>query len=186
MLNYQYHLLCQYNSYTQFYIYDNYSGIGAKTANSYNGGGVDYLCLPETPEWTGNEVAGHQVNSYIHGAQYWADGLDIFPNGHRFNDMPCAVCDVAFVSQSLMIPAKRSCPEGWSKLYEGILMAERTASHHESPSNYICVDRDYEFATGGAGAEVSGYAIPVEIFCGVIPCGPYVQGYELSCVVCAK
>ena len=161
------------------------SGFGAKALFESRGGGIDFQCLPSDPEWTGDEVTGNQANNYIHGVEYYAASLaKIIPSGEIFTGMPCSVCEVHHHHQQLMIPAKTSCPGGWVMQYTGYLMAER--SGHISPSNYVCVNKEFEKLTGSTGNQPSGYVNPVEAVCGALPCPPYQQGYELSCVVCTK
>ncbi|KAF6019084.1 hypothetical protein EB796_022581 [Bugula neritina] len=46
----------------------------------------------------------------------------------------------------MMIPAKRSCPSGWTKEYEGYLMTAHNSHRH--PTTYECVDQYPEYITG--------------------------------------
>ena len=161
------------------------SGFAAKSVHSSQGGGSEYICLPSEPQWTGDEVAGHQTNSYIYGVEYWANGLPhILQNPDKHTGVPCSVCETENQTQLLMIPAATSCPVGWMRQYLGNLMAERY--NHAGSSNYICVTQQYEQISASVGDQASGYAIPVEVICGSLPCPPYVEGNELSCVVCTK
>ena len=80
-----------------------------------------------------------------------------------------------------MIPAKRSCPIGWTKEYEGLLM---TQHHTQHASTYICVDKTMEILPGGYENRDGGLLYVVEAVCGSLPCPPYINGFELACVVC--
>lgn len=88
--------------------------------------------------------------------------------------------------QLLMVPAKKTCPSGWTMEYDGYLMAERSVSNHLSQSNYICLDKDFEFIQGGSNPQIRAQIMFVEVNCGILPCPPYEEGNELACVVCSK
>ena len=99
-----------------------------------HGGGVNYLCLPDTPDHPEGASSGFQSQSYIYGTEYEHDGSPVFSEEHHNNDVPCVVCDVIGRSRTLMIPAKMTCPEGWVKEYQGLLMAQ----HHGQKGVYMC------------------------------------------------
>ena len=80
-----------------------------------------------------------------------------------------------------MIPAKVTCPTGWTKEYEGWLMAQH---YSHQASNYVCVDKEQEVLSGGSADHNGGLLFIVEVVCGSLPCPPYHNGYELMCVVC--
>ena len=86
----------------------------------------------------------------------------------------------------MMIPAKMSCPVGWTREYHGYLMSE----DHVRPSSteFVCVDRDPEVESYSAAEQNGALFYPVEARCdaGNLPCGPYIDGVELTCVVCSK
>ena len=84
----------------------------------------------------------------------------------------------------MMVPAKRTCPQGWTLEYEGLLMAGGQAQ--EGQSEYICVSLEMEAIPGGSANTDGGLLYVVEARCNPLSCPPYVDGYELSCVVCSK
>ena len=144
------------------------------------GGGVNFLCLPTDPEFRADTQEGHQSHAYIYGVEY--EGGPQF--SHILNhDAPCAVCEVQGRSAVLMIPARRTCPAGWTLEFDGILAAQ-----HESHkgSEFVCVSRGMESRPGGDGNADGGLMYVVEVQCGSLPCGPYTNGYEVTCVVCTK
>ncbi|XP_035700195.1 uncharacterized protein LOC118432693 isoform X1 [Branchiostoma floridae] len=167
-----------------------YSGVVGSGWYHHHGGGSDYQCLPlEGVEWN-NPVAGHQHNSYMYGAEYEVNGDGYFSTdtmgpyiSNPLNyDVPCSVCLVELRSAHVMIPARLSCPTGWSKEYSGYLMSSNHA--HYSNKNFICVDGAPNLRQGSS-ANVNGALLYlVEAQCGSLPCGPYISGYELTCVVC--
>ena len=82
-----------------------------------------------------------------------------------------------------MIPARRECPDSWTKEYEGSLMSEHRRSHR---TMYECVDKDAEAVPGTAVETGGALFLHVEASCNGMPCGPYVAEKELTCVVCTK
>ena len=117
------------------------TGFAAGAYYTHTGGGSNYLCLPRNPEW-GKTTAGFQSGGSLYGAEYQTyDTNDPFPkvNGQSLNqnDVPCAVCLVANRPIKLMIPARLTCPDGWTKEYSGYLMAQHTSYIR---TTYVCVD----------------------------------------------
>ena len=154
-----------------------------KSSYTNTGGGVNYLCLPMDPDFPSNAQAGHQTGSRIYGVEYQPDASTRFFVDVNDHDAPCAVCEVQGRSQVLMIPAKQTCPAGWTLEYEGLLASEK--SSHDG-GEYACVSNDPETTPAGHTNEYGGRLFVVEATCDTLPCPPYVAGYELSCVICTK
>ncbi|XP_035657362.1 collagen alpha-2(IX) chain-like [Branchiostoma floridae] len=57
---------------------------------------------------------------------------------------------------------------------------------HSSRTEFVCMDGEAEALPGGEGDENGALFYPVESRCGSLPCPPYVEGRELTCVVCTK
>jgi len=151
---------------------------------SHSGGGSNYVCLPKNPKYL-NYKPGHQGMSYMYGAEYQVYGFNPFHTSNLDNhDAPCVACHVKTRSSKLMIPATYQCPSGWTREYYGYLMAERHDHRHSSA--YICVDRSVETVPRSSANHNGALLYPVEGQCGSLPCSPYVQGGELTCVVCTK
>ncbi|XP_066285831.1 uncharacterized protein [Branchiostoma lanceolatum] len=161
-----------------------YDGIAGGTHFTHSGGGANYVCLPKDPEW-GVFTDGNQGTPYMHGAEYQlAYGNSPFQGGALHDhDVPCAVCHVASRGSKLMIPARLSCPSGWTREYKGYLMTEHY-SHYRS--EFVCMDEDPETRPAGQGNANGALFYPVQAACGSLPCPNYVQGRELTCVVCTK
>jgi hypothetical protein len=69
--------------------------------------------------------------------------------------------------------------------YWGYLMTGHHA--HKAQHSYACLDKAPEAGTdGGAKDENGALMYHVQGGCGSLPCKPYVNGYQLSCVVCTK
>ncbi|KAK2171455.1 hypothetical protein NP493_1058g00002 [Ridgeia piscesae] len=164
-----------------------YSGIAAGSHYTLSGGGSNYLCLPRDPEW-GKTVAGFQSGGYLAGAEYEMYSNNPFSEANakslQDNDVPCAVCYVPTRPSKLMIPAKLSCPPMWTKEYSGYLMAEYYA--HRGRTTYVCVDNAPEVIQGGAAIRKGALFYNTEAFCGSLPCPSYVNGWEITCVVCSR
>ena len=82
-----------------------------------------------------------------------------------------------------MIPAKTSCPSGWTREYYGYLMSE--AAGHWC-TMYKCVDMSMESIPGIQNHIDGGYFYHVEAHCNGMACPPYDNEKELTCVVCSK
>ena len=143
-----------------------------------HGGGVNYVCLPLDPEFPSNARSGNQYHSYIYGVEF-QEGFE----GMVQQDAPCAVCEVQGRSKVLMIPAKKTCPAGWTLEYEGLLASQQ---YDHKAAEYVCVSSNPEPSHSGQANQNGGLIYVVEARCGSLPCPPYVSGYELTCVVCTK
>ena len=158
-----------------------YSGYAAKSYFYNNSGGANYICLHSDPEWPDVTTSSLEKNGdRIHGVEYETlTGLD---GSLTDNDAPCAVCSVQGRGQKLMIPGRRSCPKGWTKAYEGLLVSEQY--YYSSKSTYECLDADPEVIIGGSTHSYGGTFYTVQAACGALSCPPYEAGYEIACVVC--
>ena len=126
---------------------------------AHGGGGSNQLCLPEEPQWK-NHVGGNPHAGWLYGIEYRTHGVHevLFSGINNGNSTdfhgkpaPCAVCYVPHRSTSLMIPARTSCPVGWTQEYTGYLMSEHSygvGSSVRHSTNYICVDGAPEVAVG--------------------------------------
>ena len=84
-----------------------YSGRAGKSWYTHTGGGGNYQCLPNNPEY-GRFSPGVQNYAPIYGVEYQTYS---FNNQHILNhNVPCAVCHVSTRAAVLMIPAWRHCP----------------------------------------------------------------------------
>ena len=145
------------------------------------GGGANYQCLPRNPDWPYGATGGYQSKSYMYGAEYQHEKSPAWSSKVHDNDVPCAVCLVSGRNRQVMIPAKQVCPNGWTREYYGLLVADH---HTHRSSTYICLDANMEFVDGGNENKNGGLLYVVEAVCGSLKCPPYKDGFELSCVVC--
>lgn len=161
-----------------------YSGKAAGSKFNQRGSGSNYLCLPvesPAPEYAEFEP-GTQINrAFIFGLDYVTqDGPLRAVSGQ---DPPCAVCMARGKSTSIMIPGRLSCPTDWTDEYSGYLMS--TLSFYERTS-FVCVDGSPEAFRDSVG-DISNVGLfgHVEAVCSSLPCPPYEEGKEVTCVVCS-
>ncbi len=157
------------------------TGIAGGSNYRTSGSGANILCLPNDPEYLNAQKGEQTGRAAIYSTEYEVFGTRTSIHNH---EVPCAVCMVSQRGRMLMIPAKLTCPSNWTTEYSGYLMAERADYHR---GEYICVDEFSEARPGGSSVNEDGALLHrVEGRCspGNLPCLPYVNGYELTCVVC--
>ena len=156
-----------------------YLGYAAKSRFNHNGGGVNYICLHSNPQWPDVTTVDFEWGGRIYGVEY--ETVTGTHSSLNNNDAPCAVCHVDGRGEHLMIPAQRTCPQNWTKEYEGLLVTD----HYEyKKSTYVCLDGDPEGIPESGSNKNGALFYTVQAACGALPCPPYVSGYEIACVVC--
>ena len=93
------------------------------------------------------------------------------------------MCYIATRVALLMIPGKYTCPPNWTRKYYDYLMAERY-NHHRS--TFECVDEAAETVIGGQADRNGAVFFHVEPRCGSLPCPPYEEQKEITCVLCTR
>ncbi|XP_060588971.1 short-chain collagen C4-like [Ruditapes philippinarum] len=165
-----------------------YSGYAAGSYYTHSGGAANYLCLPGDPQWayyedsvgSGGKVYGGE---YELGDSHGNGGSHYLGSNVRDEDAPCAVCQSPR-SSVLMIPSRLNCYPGWTKEYSGYLMSGHY--QHASATEFVCVDSHVDVVPGGHPDQEGRLFYLVEGICGSLKCPPYVNGRELTCVVCSK
>ena len=109
----------------------------------HKGGGANYLCLPNDPDYLQYQ-SGVQGYGHIGGVEYWYAGFPLLSSLNTHN-VPCAVCYVATRSVAVMVPAKTQCPTDWTVEYVGYLMSEDRSVYR---TTYECVDINPESVPG--------------------------------------
>ena len=158
-----------------------YAGRTGSSFGGHRGGGANYICMPNDPEYS-SYIPGVQGHNYVYGTEY--EGPPLAPGMIQHN-APCAVCDVSNKSRVLMIPAKLTCPSGWTREYYGYLMAEHVDRSH-GRTMYTCVDVIMESVPESQNHIDGGHFYHVEAHCNGVACPPYNNYKELTCVVCSK
>ena len=168
-----------------------YSGYAGGTHWSDNGGGSNYLCLHETPEYDRPVSGLDNARAYVDSVEY---EISNFPplSSQNYHDAPCAVCRVALRGTMIMIPARMTCPSGWTREYSGYLMSNKWDYKR---TEFICADRNAE-VIGETDEKESGSILQLvefrchnpdpDFYTGGLPCDKYPSGHEVSCVVCTK
>ncbi|XP_065900128.1 uncharacterized protein [Dysidea avara] len=157
-----------------------YSGRVGGSQWNHQGGGGNPQCLPLDPNYL-KTISGTQNHAYMYGAEYEVTN-GLVANSHN-TDVVCAVCYVPTRNVVYMLPAKYTCPTGWTREYYGYLMSERYVHHR---STFSCVDHSLTSAIGSSVGNDGFLFYPVEGVCGSLPCPPYEQTKEFSCAVCTK
>ncbi|XP_062577137.1 uncharacterized protein LOC134239012 [Saccostrea cucullata] len=171
-----------------------YSGYGGGTHRQHQGGAVEPLCLPTNPEWgwCHNNESDYS-RGLVYGAEYQLFKDVIMPKAYLYNgEVPCVVCRTQNDKSVLVIPARKTCYEGWKVEYWGYLMSGKY--RQPSSSTFTCMDAEPE-ALGRIGPGSGGYLFyPTEVRCGHLSCHtcssskcpPYKDGAELLCVICSE
>ncbi|XP_064604145.1 uncharacterized protein LOC135469586 [Liolophura sinensis] len=166
-----------------------YGGVMAGSHYTHKGSGANQMCLPLNPQWN-KTYSGFQSNSYLYGTEFEVyQGNKVFDQTNsggdffREREAQCAVCYTPGRPSHVMIPARLECPSGWTLEYLGFLMAQHY-THYKS--EYVCVDQDPDTHPGTAANLNGNLLYVVEAKCGALPCPNYVDGYEVTCVVCTK
>ena len=157
-----------------------------KIAGPYytHGGGSDYICLHNDPDFlktTPNFQTNHRGRLY--GTEYEASSsppafADLFNH-----NAPCAVCSTRARRETMMIPGRTKCEQGYTREYYGYLMTQSTQYRR---TVHICVDVDADSIPGSAANTNGNLLYFVEASCNGINCPPYNDGYEVTCVVCTR
>ena len=159
-----------------------YSGRAGGTLNIVQGGTSDYLCLTNEPEFLQENPGFMELSARIHGAEYENPLIDGIADNDR---VPCTVCLTNERVALMMIPGRLTCPSTWTMEYSGYLMTERDTNHYRRES--VCVDENAEAISDPAGSPGNGALFyHTEVECNGLECTPYVEGYELTCVVCTR
>ena len=159
-----------------------YAGRAAGSYYRESGGGANYLCLPEQPENSTFTAGSQGGRAYLYGAEFETSNGPL--NSVYNHIVPCAVCYTSARETVVMIPARLTCPQSWTREYYGYLMANDNNYYR---TMFECVDispesvADYPRNTDGA------YFYHTEVYCGYgIACPPYDAEKEVVCAVCTK
>ena len=146
------------------------------------GGAAEYVCLPQDPEFVTEGDLTNNPSTYL-GQMWGAEYQASFSSAKVDDDVPCAVCQVS-AAATLMIPAKTTCPSGWSIQYHGYLVSGHYG--HDAPSQYICLAQHPEYFEGRRANSNGKLIYGVRTVCGSLPCPPYENNRLLPCAVCSK
>ena len=153
---------------------------------SRTGAATNHICLAPDPLW-GHYTDTVDSHGEVYGAEYeFTDSKSqahLTGNKLHDEDVPRSVCRTPRSSVT-MIPGRNACYKGWSLEYNGYLVA---GDHVDaSGTEYICLDNHPDVIIGGHNNANGAVLYFVEGICGSLKCPPYVNGRELTCVVCSK
>lgn len=150
------------------------------------GGGVNFQCLPPDPElypYHPHATATSNMTAVEYESQDYGVFADNVDNTHAV----CARCYTETRPSVFMIPAKKTCPDDWTKEYDGFLMASKHDEQH--PTTYECVDSSPD-VTSLPPTDMGGRFWFVNVVCSgggsVGNCDKYHDGRQLTCVVCSR
>ena len=160
-----------------------YKGSMAGAWFEHKGSGANHLCMPFDPEYVPD--IGNAGNSYIYGSEYESvNQINFGKQNIQDRNIPCVVCGVQTRSTAIMIPARNTCPPGWSREYYGFLMG---AHYAHTKRNYICMDREMKTLPGHAADRNGNILYSVSSACGSgLDCPPYQINKPLTCAMCTK
>ena len=162
-----------------------YSERIGRASHAHNDGGSNPQCLPLDPNFL-TPISGSQYRALMYGAEYESHtDSNSYLHGRHDTDAPCAVCYVTQRSTVYMLPAKYTCPTGWTREYYGYLMAQYSIGTHYR-SQFTCIDVALKPVPGSAANQNGLLFLFTEGRCGSLPCPPYDESRELSCAVCTK
>ena len=157
-------------------VYDGYAGGGS---HAESGAGTNYLCLPKDPEWAQEQSTSNY--GFIHGAEYITPGSVLA--ALQDHDVPCAVCR-SNSTNILLVPAKQTCHTGWIREYTGYLLSGYLG--HQASKEYIFMDGNPEAIPGTYLNKPGALFYFQKAKCGSLPCQPYVDGRDITCVLCTQ
>ena len=107
------------------------------------------------------------------------------------HDAPCVLCYVGSRGSHMVIPATNEHSAGWTREYHGLHFRHKHSS--EFVINLCALTWIQKLRLSGSGSD-GALLYVVEGSCGggggggglALPCKPYIDGYELTCVVCTK
>ena len=161
-----------------------YSGFASGSRWNEHGGTSDTHCLPRSPQYLSHDTSATALAT-LYGMEFEVFGTSPPLKNLHDTNMPCTVCYIATRSTVLTIPARYTCPTGFTREYYGYMMTERNgASRHRKDT--ICVDKDTVPIPGSAAETNPSIIYLMQASCNGLPCPPYVPKKALTCAVCSK
>ena len=160
-----------------------YAGRAAGSLYTEQGGGANYLCLPEQPQYSTYTAGTQDARARLYGAEKVGEGANGPLDSVSNHSVPCAVCYTLTRRIVVMIPAQYTCPQSWTREYYGYLMANHNNYHR---TMFECVDQSLQSLPGSEADTDGAIFYHTEVKCNGIPCPPYDAQKEVTCVVCTK
>ena len=161
-----------------------YSGYASGSRWNEHGGTSDTLCLPRSPQYLSHDTSATALAT-LYGMEFEVFGTSPPLKNLVQTNMPCALCYIATRSTVFTIPARYTCPTGFTREYYGYMMTELVTSSRNRKDT-ICVDKD-TVPIPGSGANTNPSVVYLmQANCNGLPCPPYVPKKALTCAVCSK
>ena len=95
-----------------------YAGRAAGSHYTHKGGGANYICLTDTPNYLAPPSGSQGAQALLYGTEYETAGgvLGSLSAVHDHN-VPCAVCYASTCGTSIMIAGQTTCPTSWTREY---------------------------------------------------------------------
>ena len=161
-----------------------YSGFASGSRWNEHGGTSDTHCLPETPQYLSDDTSATHLST-IYGMEFEVFGTSPPLKNLHDTNMPCALCYIATRSTVFTIPARYTCPTGFTREYYGYMMTESNGTNRHRKDT-ICVDKDTVPIPGSAAETNPSIIYLMQASCNGLPCPPYVPKKALTCAVCSK
>ncbi|XP_057307210.1 uncharacterized protein LOC130645286 [Hydractinia symbiolongicarpus] len=152
---------------------------GYMSGSSVEGGGSNYLCLPDHPKYKNKSPGTVDDSAEIDGVKYGTS----FEANRSNRVVYCAVCETQTKVVVKTFPAMNECPTGWEIEYEGYLVA-----HKKPRTEHVCVERNAQRPKSAAYVK-TGTIEKIRVKkCEILPCNEdkYNTNNDLTCVVCSK
>jgi len=174
-----------------------YSGWMANGYIYHRGGGFNYQCMHQSGDIEAKQKADakNTGNSGVLNVVEYAKSKksSAGPAWTRMaqknnQDAACAICEVEG-QDTVMLPAKTACPDGFKKLYEGFVAGG--FSSHQHDTEYICLEKEFEaldksvFKTTSTGYNGGSALMLGEVDTNFYGIG-YKKNYGIQCVMCVK
>ena len=158
-----------------------YKGSMAGAFWTDKGGGANHLCLPFDPQFMPG--LSNSRGAYIHGSEYeLVDNINSGKRRIQDRNVPCAVCRVQTRATAIMVPARNTCPRGWTREFYGFLMSGR---NDHGKRDYVCIDREMRTLPGYPGNENGNTLYTVQTTCtSGLDCIAYQADNPLTCAMC--
>ena len=164
-----------------------------------SGGGANYQCLPEDPEYSSYRIPAPMSSLrntlYIESPNFAGQSLS-------YRRVPCVACETMQRVSLIMIPGKTRClSSDWTLDYRGYVMSQLEHNANDSldfngaakrgRGNYVCVDESSEPLSSTRAKSHGAVIHTVAALCtgddAIVGCPPYkADNSALSCVVCSK
>ena len=189
-----------------------YTGHAAGAHVLHTGGGYNYQCLHNAPEYAETAAGQSNTGARLYRVEYETANKGLSRLwGVDGSSVPCVVCQAVGALSTMMQPGDATCPQGWSVEYDGYVMS--SPSYHSlagaQRTEYVCLDQDAEVVETGQGTgALSARFSPVEVYADTratandhIPGNSnsipgystfaastrkWSSGHELACKICSK